>query len=125
MDDDVSLPRSTLQKAVKGGLPSGMRIASDAMDVLTLCCNEFVHLVSAQSNVISDLLEEFRGEQRQHRVGARKVSQESLSKEQLLELQQQLFAAARERSQSEPAAPELKAPAAPSEPEYDEEDEDR
>lgn len=54
MDDDVSLPRSTLQKAVKGGLPSGMRIASDAMDVLTLCCNEFVHLVSAQSNVISD-----------------------------------------------------------------------
>lgn len=71
------------------------------------------------------MLEEFRGEQRQHRVGARKVSQESLSKEQLLELQQQLFAAARERSQSEPTAPELEAPAAPSEPEYDEEDEDR
>lgn len=54
MDEDVSLPRTTIQKAVKGALPPGLRVSWDAIDVLTSCCNEFVHLISSQANVISE-----------------------------------------------------------------------
>ena len=47
-DDEVSLPKSTLQKAIKDLLPADMRVAGDAVDLLVQCCNEFVHLVSTQ-----------------------------------------------------------------------------
>lgn len=48
MADDVGLPKSSLQKAIKDLLPGEMRIAGDASDLLVQCCNQFVHLVSTQ-----------------------------------------------------------------------------
>ncbi len=48
MADDVGLPKSSLQKAIKDLLPREMRIAGDASDLLVQCCNQFVHLVSTQ-----------------------------------------------------------------------------
>lgn len=53
-DAEVSLPKSTLQKTVKDLLPAEMRVAADAMDLLLHICNEFVHLVSTQANVVSE-----------------------------------------------------------------------
>ena len=52
--DDVGLPRSTLQKAIKDMLPQDLRIAGDASDLLVQCCNQFVHLISTQANDISE-----------------------------------------------------------------------
>ena len=54
MADDVGLPKSSLQKAIKDLLPGDMRIAGDATDLLVQCCNQFVHLVSTQANVVSE-----------------------------------------------------------------------
>lgn len=54
MADDVGLPKSSLQKSIKDMLPADMRIAGDASDLLVQCCNQFVHLVSTQANVVSE-----------------------------------------------------------------------
>jgi histone H3/H4 len=54
MDDDVSLPKSTIQKLIKDLMPDGVRIAADATDMVARCANEFVHLVTTQANEISE-----------------------------------------------------------------------
>jgi len=54
MADDLGLPKSSLQKAIKDLLPGDMRIAGDASDLLVACCNQFVHLVSTQANAVSE-----------------------------------------------------------------------
>ncbi|KAL4443785.1 hypothetical protein ABPG75_011522 [Micractinium tetrahymenae] len=54
MADDVGLPKSSLQKAIKDLLPGEMRITGDASDLLVQCCNQFVHLVSTQANSVSE-----------------------------------------------------------------------
>lgn len=46
--DDVGLPKSSLQKAIKDALPANMRIAGDASELLVQACNQFVHLISTQ-----------------------------------------------------------------------------
>ncbi|PRW56454.1 flagellar inner arm dynein 1 heavy chain alpha [Chlorella sorokiniana] len=52
--DDVGLPKSSLQKAIKDALPANMRIAGDASELLVQACNQFVHLISTQANDISE-----------------------------------------------------------------------
>lgn len=47
--DDVGLPKSSLQKAIKDALPANMRIAGDASELLVQACNQFVHLISTQA----------------------------------------------------------------------------
>lgn len=54
MADELGLPKSSLQKAIKELLPGEMRIAGDAADLLVQCCNQFVHLLSTQANDISE-----------------------------------------------------------------------
>lgn len=54
MQDDVGLPRTTVQKSIKELMPKEMRIAGDASELLVQCCNQFVHLVSTQANDISE-----------------------------------------------------------------------
>lgn len=130
MDDDVSLPKSTLSKAIREAVPSGMRVSGDAVDLILACCNEFVHLLSAQANEISDrdgrstispdhviraleelgftsylpdvkgALEAFRAEQAvAAKAAQRRAAGSGLSQEELLKLQEQLFSAARQRSE--------------------------
>lgn len=130
MDDDVSLPKSTLSKAIRDAVPSGMRVSGDAVDLILSCCNEFVHLLSTQANEISDrdgrstispdhviraleelgftsylsdvkgALESFRAEQAvAAKAAQRRAAGSGLSQEELLKLQEQLFMAARQRSE--------------------------
>ena len=53
-DDDLGLPKSTLLKAIKEQLPADVRLGGDAADALLRCCNEFVLMVSASANEISE-----------------------------------------------------------------------
>ncbi|EFN58286.1 hypothetical protein CHLNCDRAFT_14485, partial [Chlorella variabilis] len=121
--DDVGLPRTTVQKSIKELMPKEMRIAGDASELLVQCCNQFVHLVSTQANDISErekrstispehvvkALEELEfgpqyleavkagldnKEHREHKAGHKK-GDSGLTQEQLIELQQKLFEEAR------------------------------
>lgn len=50
MEDELGLPKSTMQKSIKALLPKEMRVTGDAVDLLIKCCNEFVQLISTQAN---------------------------------------------------------------------------
>lgn len=54
MDEDISLPKATLAKVIRDAMPAGMRVSGDTVDLLVHCCNEFVHVISTQSNVVSE-----------------------------------------------------------------------
>ncbi|KAK4232358.1 histone-fold-containing protein [Podospora fimiseda] len=55
-NDDLSLPKATVQKIVSEILPSSVGIAfsKEARDLLIECCVEFITLVSSEANEISE-----------------------------------------------------------------------
>ncbi|KAK3331033.1 histone-fold-containing protein [Apodospora peruviana] len=55
-NDDLSLPKATVQKIVSEILPSsaGIAFSKEARDVLIECCVEFITLVSSEANDISE-----------------------------------------------------------------------
>ena len=55
-NDDLSLPKATVQKIVSEILPpaSGVAFGKDARDLLIDCCVEFITLVSSEANEISE-----------------------------------------------------------------------
>ncbi|KAI0096696.1 histone-fold-containing protein [Hypoxylon sp. NC0597] len=55
-NDDLSLPKATVQKIVSEILPasSGVSFSKEARDLLIECCVEFITLVSSEANEISE-----------------------------------------------------------------------
>ncbi|KAK0668612.1 histone-fold-containing protein [Cercophora samala] len=55
-NDDLSLPKATVQKIVGEILPSstGIAFAKEARDLLIECCVEFITLISSEANEISE-----------------------------------------------------------------------
>ncbi|KAI2611797.1 histone-fold-containing protein [Hypoxylon sp. NC1633] len=55
-NDDLSLPKATVQKIVSEILPAttGISFSKDARDLLIECCVEFITLVSSEANEISE-----------------------------------------------------------------------
>ncbi|KAH8886849.1 histone-fold-containing protein [Thozetella sp. PMI_491] len=55
-NDDLSLPKATVQKIISEILPSssGVNFSKEARDVLIDCCVEFITLVSSEANEISE-----------------------------------------------------------------------
>jgi len=55
-NDDLSLPKATVQKIVTEILPaaSGISFGKDARDLLIECCVEFITLISSEANEISE-----------------------------------------------------------------------
>ncbi|ETS84309.1 Negative cofactor 2 complex subunit beta [Pestalotiopsis fici W106-1] len=55
-NDDLSLPKATVQKIVTEILPSstGLSFSKEARDLLIECCVEFITLVSSEANEISE-----------------------------------------------------------------------
>ncbi|KAG9242680.1 histone-fold-containing protein [Calycina marina] len=55
-NDDLSLPKATVQKIVTEILPtsSGLVVGKDARDLLIECCVEFITLISSEANEISE-----------------------------------------------------------------------
>ncbi|KAG1680325.1 hypothetical protein FOA52_015415 [Chlamydomonas sp. UWO 241] len=137
MDDDLSLPKATIQKLVKEFIPGDVRVSSDAFDALVGCCTEFVQLMSSESNEIAtknqkcmvqpdhvmtalqelgfdefkagvtaawdEQKEEAKAESTRKAAIKSKHAQNDLTEEQLIEMQKQMFAAARARSMTSEA----------------------
>ncbi|KAF1842472.1 histone-fold-containing protein [Cucurbitaria berberidis CBS 394.84] len=55
-NDDLSLPKATVQKIVQDILSSepGMTFAKDSRDLLIECCVEFITLISSEANEIAE-----------------------------------------------------------------------
>ncbi|KAI9760156.1 MAG: hypothetical protein M4579_001876 [Chaenotheca gracillima] len=55
-NDDLSLPKATVQKIITEILPStsGLTYAKDARDLLIECCVEFITLISSEANDIAE-----------------------------------------------------------------------
>ena len=52
MDEEASLPKSTIVKCVREALPADVRVASDTLDLLVKCSTEFVQLLATEANEV-------------------------------------------------------------------------
>lgn len=98
----VSLTAPVTLRAARGGTCSGAAVITCPLFAWAAAAPLSL---TARPSILRAVLEEYKSELRslQTRADARKTSQGPLTKEQLLELQQQLFAQARERTLSEPS----------------------
>lgn len=55
-NDDLSLPKATVQKIISEILPAsaGVGFSKEARDLLIECCVEFITLISSEANEISE-----------------------------------------------------------------------
>jgi len=114
-DEDLSLPKATIQKLIQEYLPKDLSCAKETRDLLTDCCVEFVHLVSSEANeacekdskktiapdhVVKALNDLGFGKYTQEKERERKASRfelSGLSEEELQRQQEELFAASKAR----------------------------
>lgn len=54
-DDELTLPRASINKMIKELVPS-VRIANEARELILNCCTEFIHLLSSEANDICNQL---------------------------------------------------------------------
>eukprot|EP00873_Tetraselmis_striata_P045428 jgi/Tetstr1/465692/TSEL_010333.t1 len=52
MDDEVGLPRATINKMIRDSMPSDSRLSADCCDKLIECATEFVNLLSSEANEV-------------------------------------------------------------------------
>lgn len=50
-DDELTLPRASINKMIKELVPT-VRIATEARELILNCCTEFIHLLSSEANEI-------------------------------------------------------------------------
>ena len=50
-DDELSIPRATLNKMIKELLPD-IRVSIDSRELISNCCTEFITLISSEANDI-------------------------------------------------------------------------
>ncbi|KAI9302026.1 histone-fold-containing protein [Cunninghamella echinulata] len=53
-DDDLSLPKATVQKLINEMMPEDVVCAKDTRDLLIDCCVEFIHLIASEANEICE-----------------------------------------------------------------------
>ncbi|XP_063933704.1 uncharacterized protein LOC135145510 [Zophobas morio] len=49
-ENELLLPRTAVFKLIKDLLPSDVRCANDAKELIVSCCTEFIHLLTSESN---------------------------------------------------------------------------
>lgn len=54
-DEELTLPRASINKMIKELVPS-VRIANEARELVLNCCTEFIHLLSSEANEICNNL---------------------------------------------------------------------
>ncbi|KAK9766805.1 negative cofactor 2 transcription regulator complex subunit ncb2 [Basidiobolus ranarum] len=54
LDDDLSLPKATVQKLINEMMPDDIVCAKDTRDLLIDCCVEFIHLIASEANEICE-----------------------------------------------------------------------
>ena len=125
-DDDLTLPRSAVNKMIKEMLPH-IRVANNSRELILNCCTEFILLLSSQSNEIcekrqkktilpehvmdamqelgyghyvpevKDVLVDFKTQLSTRNKGSKKLDKLGMSEEELFKQQQALFAEARQQ----------------------------
>lgn len=50
-DDDLSIPRASMNKMIKQLLPN-VRVANESRELILNCCREFILLLSSEANVV-------------------------------------------------------------------------
>jgi len=133
-NDDLSLPKATVQKIITEILPSsaGQSFAKDARDLLIECCVEFITLISSEANDISEkeakktiavehiekaltelgfeayvpdvisVADEFKDQQKTREKKQNKMEMSGMSTEELLRMQEEMFASAKEKYNAGP-----------------------
>ncbi|KAJ9049592.1 negative cofactor 2 transcription regulator complex subunit ncb2 [Entomophthora muscae] len=141
-EDELSLPKTTVHKLITEMLPSDIACSKETREILIECCVEFIHLLASEANdvcekeskktiaaehVISALqslgFDEyiphiqavFHDHKNTMKIRDRKSSRlenSGLTEEELLKSQEELFAKARQRyqTQSSSTAPGLESP---------------
>ena len=54
VEDDVNLPRATVNKIIQESLLSGSTCARDCKELIAICCQEFIKRLSAKGNAICE-----------------------------------------------------------------------
>lgn len=52
-DDDLCVPKSAMYKLIKELLPQ-VRLSGDAKDLIVTSCNEFIHLLATEANIVCE-----------------------------------------------------------------------
>lgn len=125
-EDELTLPRSAVNKMIKELLPH-LRVANNSRELLLNCCTEFILLLSSQANEIcekhqkktilpdhvmealkelgfgnyvpevKDVLSNFKIQLSTRNRGVKKLDKSGISEEELIRQQQALFAEARQQ----------------------------
>jgi len=126
-EDDLSLPKATVQKLISEILPKDIACAKETRDLVIECCVEFIHMISTEANEIceadskktiapehilgalkrlgfesfteevEDVLKDHKIQQKEREKKVSKFDKTGLTDEQLLAKQEELFAASRAR----------------------------
>ncbi|KAG8690616.1 negative cofactor 2 transcription regulator complex subunit ncb2 [Ceratobasidium sp. 394] len=73
VDDELSLPKATVQKLIAEILPKDILSSKESRDLIIECCVEFIHMISTEANEICEK-EAKKTISPEHIVGALKVS---------------------------------------------------
>lgn len=126
-DEDLSLPKATIQKLIQESLPKDLSCAKETRDLFIDCCVEFVHLISSEANEacereskktiapdhvvkalvdlgfqkytqdVMDVLNDHRQHQKERERKASRFELSGMTEEELQRQQEQLFAASKAR----------------------------
>lgn len=135
LDDELTLPKATVQKMIAELLPNDINCAKETRDLIIECCVEFIHLISSDANEIceqeskktiapehiigalkrlgfdgyveevDEVLKDHKQAQKDREKKTNKWELSGKTEEQLLEEQQRLFAASRMRYEASAAQP--------------------
>jgi len=127
MDDDLSLPKATVQKLISELLPKDVVCAKETRDLVIECCVEFIHMISTEANEIceseskktiapehiltalkrlgfesfltdvEEVLKDHKIQQKEREKKTSKFDKMGMSEEELLRKQEELFAASKAR----------------------------
>lgn len=53
-EDELSLPKATVNKLISEMLPPGIQCPKETRELLLDCCTEFIHLVSSEANEVCE-----------------------------------------------------------------------
>ncbi|ORX60571.1 histone-fold-containing protein [Hesseltinella vesiculosa] len=131
VDDDLSLPKATVQKLINEMMPSDVVCAKDTRDLLIDCCVEFIHLIASEANDIcekeakktiagehilaslqalgfddyvndvDDVYKEHKKQQKDRDKKSTRLENTGISEEELLRQQELLFAASRQKFEAQ------------------------
>ncbi|KAG2203103.1 histone-fold-containing protein [Mucor mucedo] len=124
-DDELSLPKATVQKLINEMMPDDIICSKDTRDLLIDCCVEFIHLIASEANEIceketkktiagehvvaalktlgfeeyveevDDVFQEHKKQQKDRDKKSTRLENTGISEEELLRQQELLFAQSR------------------------------